>query len=186
MTGWICPRLAAVTLSACWLSVADPTWASESSHVDGFGIDRRSEDRKRDEIDKRDDAVAKVREPWRNEDLTQKPETESRDLDALSRSIAEQKSPEALSKKLVDSRYEKGNFGIGSGTRRTAEAVGRDWVGADAKIASDKKTMVSADGERVYRPPTMKKGIGRVQANFERIDRESGSVISNAHLDIED
>ena len=46
--------------------------------------------------------------------------------------------------------------------------------------------MVSADGLRVYRPPTYKPREGKVQANFEWKITKGGTTFGNHHLDIDD
>ncbi|ENW5824901.1 hypothetical protein F6373_002136, partial [Neisseria gonorrhoeae] len=51
------------------------------------------------------------------------------------------------------------NFGIGSATRQEAEQLGKIWVGDGAKPVSSPSCqgcMLSADGTRLYRPPTTK------------------------------
>ena len=77
-----------------------------------------------------------------------------------------------ISGKLRDAAKGKGNFGIGSGTRKQAEAMGKAWVGNNAITASDGKTLVSKDGLRQYRPPSSKPNSKHAttgtQANFER------------------
>lgn len=78
----------------------------------------------------------------------------------------------------------KGNFGIGTATRQEAQAMGEAWVGPGARVASDGKTLVSADGLRVYRPPSFKPNLGKVQANFEAKVVPGGRPVSNGHLDI--
>ncbi len=84
------------------------------------------------------------------------------------------------------------NFGVGEGTATEANAAGREWVGEDARLASDGKTLVSKDGTRQYRPPSWKKGNpnnpfnqnGKSQANFESRPTNSGPWKTNGHLDI--
>lgn len=93
-----------------------------------------------------------------------------------------------LSGQLRDAAKGKGNFGIGSGTREQAEAMGKAWVGDGYIVASDGKTLISADGLRQYRPPSYKPRLDKTQANFEqRIPgQQSNRWQSNAHLDITD
>jgi filamentous hemagglutinin len=62
--------------------------------------------------------------------------------------------------------------------------AGRAWAGEGSKIASDGKTLVSADGLRQYRPPSFKPSMGRRQANFESRLVPRGQWQSNGHLDI--
>jgi hypothetical protein len=85
---------------------------------------------------------------------------------------------------LRDASRGKGNFGLGSGTAAQAETAGRAWVGEGYKIASDGKTLVSADVLRQYRPPSFKPRLGKSQANFESRLVPRGQWQSNGHLDI--
>jgi filamentous hemagglutinin len=89
-----------------------------------------------------------------------------------------------LSAILREAAAGKGNFGIGSATAAEAAEAGEAWVGQGAKVASDGKTLVSADGLRQYRPPSLKPNLGKVQANFESRQVSSGQWQSNGHLDI--
>jgi len=62
------------------------------------------------------------------------------------------------------------NFSIGQGTSSEANQWGKTWVGDGATKTSDGLGLISADGTRVYRPPTPKKSsfaTTGVQANFE-------------------
>jgi RHS repeat-associated protein len=85
-----------------------------------------------------------------------------------------------------DAANGKGNFGLGSGSRAESDAAGRAWVGDDATVASDGKTLVSKDGLRQYRPPSYKPNLGKWQANFEERHVPSRRWQSNGHLDIVD
>jgi hypothetical protein len=89
---------------------------------------------------------------------------------------------------LRDAARGKGNYGLGSGTSREADALGRDWVGQGHTVANDGKTLVSSDGLRQYRPPSFKPNIGRHQANFERRfeGQRSRGWQGNGHLNITD
>jgi len=78
----------------------------------------------------------------------------------------------------------KGNFGVGSLTMEQSEVAGRAWVGRGAKLASDGKTLVSADKLRQYRPASFKPNLGRVQANLEWRLKPEGQWQGNAHIDI--
>ena len=82
----------------------------------------------------------------------------------------------------------KGNFGLGSATAGETEALGRAWVGDGYRVASDGKTLISADGMRQFRPPSYKPNLGIYQANFEQ--RVPGQVgrqwFSNGHLNMTD
>ncbi len=78
----------------------------------------------------------------------------------------------------------KGNFGVGQGSRADADAAGKDWVGPDYRLSSDRKAWISKDGLRQYRPPSLKKGPGVTQANFQSRMKPSGNWLNNGHLDI--
>nr|WP_233284489.1 hemagglutinin repeat-containing protein [Agrobacterium tumefaciens] len=95
-----------------------------------------------------------------------------------------------LSGMLRNAQTGKGNFGIGSGTREQAQAMGEAWVGAGYKTASDGKTLISADGLKQYRPPSSKPNSPLAstgtQANFERREFPNGSWTHNGHLDVTD
>lgn len=93
-----------------------------------------------------------------------------------------------LSGQLRTAAKGKGNFGIGSGTREQADAMGKAWVGDGYNVASDGKTLISADGLRQYRPPSYKPRLDKTQANFEQrfAGQKSNRWQSNAHLDVTD
>ncbi len=85
----------------------------------------------------------------------------------------------------------KGNFGIGSGTVGDAQRLGQAFVGKGARLSSDGRSLVSVDGLRVFRPPSLKPNspyaTTGVQANFVRLQAVPGRgpiIISNGHLDI--
>lgn len=78
----------------------------------------------------------------------------------------------------------KGNFGVGSANAADAARLGEAWVGQGAKVASDGKTLISADGLRQFRPPSFKPNLDRVQANFEQRWVPEGPWQGNGHLDI--
>ena len=77
-----------------------------------------------------------------------------------------------------------GNFGLGRATEAEAEAAGRAWVEDGYRVASDGKTLVSKDGLRQYRPPSVKPKLGITQANFESRPVNSGPWQTNGHVDI--
>jgi filamentous hemagglutinin len=54
------------------------------------------------------------------------------------------------------------------------------------EVAKDGVTLISKDGLRQYRPPSLKPKLGSIQANFERriVGQKSKAWQSNAHLDI--
>jgi RHS repeat-associated protein len=85
-----------------------------------------------------------------------------------------------------DASKGKGNFGLGAGTRAQADDAGRAWVGDGFTVASDGKTLVSADGLRQYRPPSYKPNLDMWQANFEQRLIPRGTWQGNGHLDILD
>jgi filamentous hemagglutinin len=88
----------------------------------------------------------------------------------------------------------KGNFGVGSASHADAMRLGNACVGNGSRVASDGRTLVSADGLRTFRPPSAKPkspyATTGVQANFETLQRtffngvERLKVIRNGHLDI--
>lgn len=78
----------------------------------------------------------------------------------------------------------KGNFSLGSSTRDDAMKAGKAWVGAGYTIASDGKTLLSADKLRAFRPPSYKPRLGKTQANFEWRNVNQGPFQGNGHLDI--
>jgi hypothetical protein len=83
----------------------------------------------------------------------------------------------------------KGNFSLGKATRRLADLLKRGWVGDDATVASDGKTLISSDQMRKYRSASFKKGGrkgGLIQANFERREKPGGPWTHNGHLTITD
>ena len=89
-----------------------------------------------------------------------------------------------MSGMLRNASKQKGNFGMGSGSRTEAQAMGEAWVGVGYRVASDGKTLVSADGLRVFRPPSYKPKLGKEQANFEWKVADGGQPTGNGHLDI--
>lgn len=82
-----------------------------------------------------------------------------------------------------------GNYSLGTATRADAMRLGEAWVGKGYKVASDGKTLLSADGLRQFRPPSPKASsfaTTGTQANFE-IRSELGKAWSgNGHLNIVD
>ncbi|WP_217481201.1 hypothetical protein [Achromobacter deleyi] len=81
------------------------------------------------------------------------------------------------------------NFSVGKGTRLEAEYLGKIWVGDGAHpLKGVPGGYISADGSRVYRPPTAKPNTPAqynptgVQANFQLRDPKTGASISNGHL----
>ena len=86
---------------------------------------------------------------------------------------------------LREASKKKGNFGMGQATRGEARSMGEAWVGPGYRVASDGKTLVSADGLKVYRPPSYKPRERKVQANFEWKTARGGRPTGNGHLDIQ-
>lgn len=85
------------------------------------------------------------------------------------------------------------NLSIGQGTSFEANQLGKIWVGDGAKKTSDGLGLISADGTRVYKPPTPKDSpfaTTGVQANFEtyNINPVTGQrvKVSNGHMDVAD
>ena len=110
-------------------------------------------------------------------------------------SKAEAEKTAELSGMLRVAAHEKGNFTIGQATRAESDLMGKAWVGDGYKVASDGKTLVSADGLRTYRPPSSKSSpyaTTGTQANFETLElvKHKGvwkkKVIRNGHLNILD
>ncbi len=93
---------------------------------------------------------------------------------------------------LQDASKGKGNFGVGQATRDEAMEIGKAWVGDGYRAASDGTTLISKDGLRQFRPPSVKPNLGKVQANLEWRNSSTNSEIfskewqGNAHLDILD
>jgi RHS repeat-associated protein len=77
-----------------------------------------------------------------------------------------------------------GNFGLGSSSFDEAMNAGKSWVGDGFRIASDGKTMISANGLRQFRPPSLKPRLNKIQANFEWRNVNKGKWQGNGHLDI--
>jgi len=93
---------------------------------------------------------------------------------------------------LRDTLKKKGNFGMGKATSQESDELGKSWVGNNARVASDGKTLVSEDGLRTYRPPSTKNSpyatTGR-QANFEHftVNAKGQKIkVGNGHLNIKD
>jgi hypothetical protein len=100
-----------------------------------------------------------------------------------------------LSGILRDASKGKGNYSLGETTTQQANRAGEAWVGEGASLASDGKTLVSADKLKQYRPPSDKKSsfatTGK-QANLEKrfVNPETGKATkqwqANGHLNIKD
>jgi filamentous hemagglutinin len=85
------------------------------------------------------------------------------------------------------------NYGVGSGTKAEADRLGQIWVGDGAKLVTNQKDcpgcLVSADGLRIYRPPSEKPNAPvhlnptGTQANF--VQQKDGKITGNAHMSIE-
>lgn len=76
------------------------------------------------------------------------------------------------------------NFSLGEATADQARVLGEAWVGPGYKLASDGRTMVSADGLRQYRPPAPKLSAYAttgVQANFQGRASTETTWTSNGH-----
>ncbi|WP_313108728.1 hemolysin [Atlantibacter sp.] len=90
------------------------------------------------------------------------------------------------------------NSSVGMGTAAEADRLGKIWVGDGAKLVTNQKDCpgcwVSADGARLYRPPTVKPNTPAqfnptgVQANFQILEVNSNTgksvTISNGHMSI--
>lgn len=80
-----------------------------------------------------------------------------------------------------------GNFGLGEATTKISNKLGKIWVGENATLASDGKTLVSADKLKQYRPPSAKNSpfaTTGVQSNFQSREIPSGAWQNNGHLNI--
>jgi filamentous hemagglutinin len=85
----------------------------------------------------------------------------------------------------------KGEARMGAGTVAEANQLGQTWVGDGAKLVDNQAScpgcMKSADGLRIYRPPSFKPNTPvefnptGVQANFVQLGA-GGKIISNSHL----
>ncbi len=76
----------------------------------------------------------------------------------------------------------KGSFGVGSATAADADILGHAWVGDGYAVASDGKTILSADGLRQYRLPAYKRQLGWFQANLEWRPDSVKEWQSNGHI----
>jgi len=83
-------------------------------------------------------------------------------------------------------RGDTGMYGLTPLTTRRADELGEIWVGVGYRVASDGRTMVSADGLRQYRPASWKKDLGFYQANFEWRTLPAGDWHNNGHAVIVD
>lgn len=94
-----------------------------------------------------------------------------------------------LAKAVNGSGVPNPNFSVGSGTATEANSLGQIWVGDGARpLNGVPGGLISADGTRVYRPPTAKPNAPAefnptgVQANFQKRDPNTGAVTSNGHM----
>ncbi|RMX07832.1 filamentous hemagglutinin N-terminal domain-containing protein [Corticibacter populi] len=81
------------------------------------------------------------------------------------------------------------NFSIGTSSAAEASRLGQIWVGDGARpLNGVPGGWISADGERVYRPPTLKPNTPAIfnptglQANFQTRNPKTGGIISNGHM----
>jgi RHS repeat-associated protein len=84
----------------------------------------------------------------------------------------------------------KGNVTLsGQVTRAEMDSIGKTWVGSGHRPISDGSGLVSADGLRVYRAPTLKPkssyATTGVQANLEQKLAPGTQPFSNAHVNVE-
>jgi filamentous hemagglutinin len=97
--------------------------------------------------------------------------------------------------KAVSGDGGKLNFSVGSGTVADANQLGKTWVGDGAQLVADQVgcpgCWKSADGLRIYRPPTPKNAPSSfnptgVQANFVTLSVNpatgSSTIVGNGHL----
>lgn len=94
-----------------------------------------------------------------------------------------------LAKAVGGSGMPNPNFSIGEGTATEANSLGQIWVGDGARTLNGVPNgLISADGTRVFRPPTQKPNTPAqfnptgVQANFQIRDPNTGAVTSNGHM----
>ncbi len=85
---------------------------------------------------------------------------------------------------LREAAKKKGNFDMGSATRKEAIRLGKMWVGKGYRFMSDGKGLVSADGLKTFRFPTFKPKKGVVQANFEWKTIAGTKPVGNGHIKI--
>ncbi len=82
----------------------------------------------------------------------------------------------------------KGNFGIGIASKSEAVAMGKAWAGANSRVSSNGKAIVSSDGLRQFRYPSEKPNSPHastgVQANFESRSSVNDRWTNNGHLDV--
>lgn len=82
----------------------------------------------------------------------------------------------------------KGNFGVGAASADDAARLGRSWVGEGAEWSSSGKALVSPDGLRQFRPPSLKPNSPYAttgsQANFEWRNISKVEWQGNGHLNI--
>ena len=80
----------------------------------------------------------------------------------------------------------KGNFGVGRGSYAEAMEAGKAWVGKGYRVSSrDQSILISADGKRQFRAPTHKKGVNKIQANFQSRKDNFGRWTNNGHMDVD-
>jgi hypothetical protein len=142
--------------------------------------EKQAEERFREQRRPTERSVTEIDRIARGTDITRPRNPEFLDAEALGKLTKQDK----LSIELIERRSEKGNYGLGSATHEQADRLGREWVGNDARLASDGRTLVSADKLRQYRPPEFKEDLGKQQANFEKRLDPRGPWSSNGHLDI--
>jgi RHS repeat-associated protein len=88
---------------------------------------------------------------------------------------------------LRDAAKGKGNFGLGEATADVSDRLGKVWVGQEYHIASDGTTLISKDGLRQYRPPSVKNSpyaSTGVQSNFQWRNAGQTEWQGNGHLNI--
>ncbi len=95
---------------------------------------------------------------------------------------------EEMSVILRDAQRGDDNFTLGTATAEDAQLLGEAWVGAGARETRDGSGLISADGLRVYRYPSVKRNspyaTTGVQANFELKSTPTTKPYSNGHLNI--
>jgi len=109
-------------------------------------------------------------------------------LRRLSAGVGTAEDAAEVSSSLRDISKAKGMYGLGSAEAADAVRFGRAFVGPGARLSSDGKALISADGARVFRFPQYKPSWHESQANFEtrtlNARTNKWTVVGNGHLSI--
>jgi hypothetical protein len=74
-----------------WNGLSNGAWTAEGFHREGYDVRQRAEDDAKGNERRDEEAVARSREPWRGQDLTNRPKAEFHDANALEARIEAQK-----------------------------------------------------------------------------------------------